>query len=275
MKILFFCPRWGSEHLPIEDFFSRAKKDGYDGVEMLIPTEEKQASDISRLLKQYELSLIAQQGESYIETSFVENMLSFEKHIRNAAAINPLFISSQTGKDYFSFEENCKLLERSFVLEKELDIAITHETHRGKSLYSTAASQPYLNKYEDMKLTADLSHWVIVGETHFHDPIQSAILRQALEKSTHIHARIGHEQGSQVGDPRAPEWEQYLELYFKWWEQIVLNLKKRKANYATITPEFGPPMYMPLLPFTKAPVGNQWEINVFMMNYLRDRLLNI
>jgi len=39
----------------------------------------------------------------------------------------------------------------------------------------------------------------------------------------------------------------------------------------TITPEFGPPPYFPILPWTKAPVGSQWDINLHMMQLLRRR----
>lgn len=40
----------------------------------------------------------------------------------------------------------------------------------------------------------------------------------------------------------------------------------------TITPEFGPAPYMPLLPFTQQPLGNQWEINRKMMERLQTTL---
>jgi hypothetical protein len=40
----------------------------------------------------------------------------------------------------------------------------------------------------------------------------------------------------------------------------------------TVTPEFGPPPYLPVLPWTQMPVASQWDINVHMMHLLRDRL---
>jgi hypothetical protein len=42
----------------------------------------------------------------------------------------------------------------------------------------------------------------------------------------------------------------------------------------TITPEFGPAPYMPALPFTQQPIGNQWKINMDIMNYLKSNLKN-
>jgi len=39
----------------------------------------------------------------------------------------------------------------------------------------------------------------------------------------------------------------------------------------TITPEFGPFPYMVSLPGTNEPIANQWEVNLFMMNLLKER----
>jgi hypothetical protein len=49
---------------------------------------------------------------------------------------------------------------------------------------------------------------------------------------------------------------------------------KRKEQTITILTEFGPPDYMPVLPYTRLPVANQWEINVYMLNLLRKRYSN-
>jgi hypothetical protein len=48
-------------------------------------------------------------------------------------------------------------------------------------------------------------------------------------------------------------------------------LKNQKGEPITILTEFGPPMYLPVVPYTQQPLANQWEINVYMLNYLRNR----
>lgn len=35
--------------------------------------------------------------------------------------------------------------------------------------------------------------------------------------------------------------------------------------------EFGPPDYMPTVPYTRQPLSDQWAINVYMMQLLRKR----
>ena len=43
----------------------------------------------------------------------------------------------------------------------------------------------------------------------------------ALARVDHIHARIGHPEGPQVNDPRAPEWENAVKAHLEWWDKIV------------------------------------------------------
>ena len=95
---------------------------------------------------------------------------------------------------------------------------------------------------------------------------------KAPRKIHHVHARIGHEEGPQVPEPRAPEWKKATDAHFEWWDKVVA-LKKDANVPLTVTTEFGPANYMWTTPYTRQPVADQWEINVFMMNEWRKRYL--
>jgi hypothetical protein len=75
-----------------------------------------------------------------------------------------------------------------------------------------------------------------------------------------------------VSDPQAPEWQPAVEAHVRWWERIAVAKRAAGAERLTVTPEFGPPPYLPVLPWTQMPVASQWDINVHMMHLLRDRL---
>ncbi len=85
-------------------------------------------------------------------------------------------------------------------------------------------------------------------------------VRHALSRADHIHARIGHPEGPQVNDPRAPEWAAQVAAHFGWWDEIVRTRLKAGARYFTFNPEFGPPTYMPTLPHTRQPVADLWDV---------------
>ncbi|MFA9392118.1 MAG: sugar phosphate isomerase/epimerase family protein [Prolixibacteraceae bacterium] len=269
MDILFFCPKWGLEDLSYHDFLVKAKYTGFDGVEMLIPTEKGLKQEIRRLLDQFGLKLIAQQGEAVTAPLFEEHIILFEKHLRNACELNPLFINSQTGKDYFSFDENCILIEKAMEIELQTGVPIIHEIHRGKFTFAPVLMGAYMDKFPQIRFGFDISHWLTVSESTLQDPTQSAIVDRVIKHSGHIHARIGHEEGPQITDPRAPEWQYVVDLHKDWWNKIVQHARKNKAEFFTITPEFGPEPYMQRLPFTQMPVANQREINVHMKDTLK------
>ena len=180
----------------------------------------------------------------------------------------PLYINNHSGKDYFSFEDNIKFIEHTQALAKETGLLICHETHRGRMLFAAHITRNFLEKYPDLKLTLDISHWCNVHESLLAD--QKETIDLALARTEHIHARIGHPEGPQVNDPRAPEWEQTVKQHFEWWDKIV-NRKRRNGERVTILTEFGPPDYMPTYPYTKQPLADQWAINVYMMHLLRKR----
>ena len=97
-------------------------------------------------------------------------------------------------------------------------------------------------------------------------------MKMALERTDHVHARIGHPEGPQVSDPRAPEWKEAVDAHFAWWDKIV-EMKKQKNEMLTVLTEFGPPDYMPTQPYSRKPLADQWAINVHMKDLWRERYL--
>lgn len=266
MNIRFYAPQWGNS-LPFDAFCKNVKGTGYDGVEMGLPFDEKEKQEILAVLSDYDLKLIGQYWQS-VERDLAEHALNYEKHLRNLIAADPVFINCQTGKDYFSFNQNKTLFDLADRLSKESGIEIIHETHRGKSLYAANITHDYLTRIPDLRITLDISHWCNVHESLLEDQEEAVDL--ALVHTAHIHSRIGHPEGPQVNDPRAPEWAEVLEKHLKWWDKIV-EIHRKNNTQLTVTTEFGPATYMPVLPYTQLPVGDQWEINVHMMNLLKKR----
>ena len=260
---------WGYQGT-MDSFCAKVKKEGYDGIELWWPTDNKKAQDeIFAALKKYDLEIGFLCGGSQ---SNPQEHLEFYKRMVDAAAKQniqrPLYINNHSGKDYFSFDDNKKFIEHTQALAKETGLLICHETHRGRMLFAAHITRNFLEKYPDLRLTLDISHWCNVHESLLAD--QKETIDLALSRTDHIHARIGHPEGPQVNDPRAPEWEQTVKQHFEWWDKIV-DRKRRNGEVVTVLTEFGPPDYMPTYPYTKQPLADQWAINVHMMHLLRKR----
>lgn len=267
LKIL--ATSWGFQGT-MDAFCAKAKMEGYDGIELWWPTDNKKVQDeIFTALKAHDLEIGFLCGGSQ---SNPQEHLEFYKRMIDAAAKQtiqrPLYINNHSGKDYFSFEDNKKFIEHTQALAKETGILICHETHRGRMLFAAHITRNFLERYPDLRLTLDISHWCNVHESLLAD--QKETVEMALERTDHIHARIGHPEGPQVNDFRAPEWELVVKQHFEWWDKIV-ERKKRNGERMTILTEFGPPDYMPTMPYTRQALSDQWAINVHMMHLLRKR----
>jgi sugar phosphate isomerase/epimerase len=269
MNIEFYCPLWGSDQISFDDFISNVSAAGYDGVEMPFPIEEPEERERrAAALKAAGLKLIAQHWET--ETGDPEaHADEYEKRLRNLAAADPEFISSQTGRDFFEFEDGLAILARAAKVSEETGTTITHETHRSKLTFAAHITRRFLEKLPKMRLTLDVSHWFCVHERFLAD--QEDALALAISRTDHIHARIGHDQGSQVTDFRMPEWKGALERHLSVWDRIIERARNEGREKFTVTPEFGPSPYMLCAPGTDKPMAVQWDMNVDMMNLLRDR----
>jgi sugar phosphate isomerase/epimerase len=270
-KLKLLATKWGFTGT-MDEFCSKVKKEGYDGMEIWWPTEQKDQDEVFQALKKYELEVgFLTAGH---EANFNDNFASFKKMIDAAAANKvqkPLYINCHSGKDYFSSEQGKQIIEHTLALSKSAGIKICHETHRSRLLYSAPIARQYMESIPGLRITLDVSHWCNVHESLLND--QPETLALAIQRTDHIHARIGHPEGPQVNDPRAPEWEAAVKAHLAWWDQIV-TLKKQKGETLTILTEFGPPDYMPTLPYTRRPLADQWAINVYMMQLLRQRYQN-
>jgi len=266
LKIL--ATKWGNSQT-IHEFCQRVKSEGYDGIEVWWPKVKKEQAELLQALKEFDLSAGYLCGDG--NSDFQKNFNAFKEYLSDATAnkiLPPLYINCHAGRDFFSYEENKQFIDYTTQASAQTGIPIYHETHRSRILFAAPVAKKYLMENPALKITFDVSHWCNVSESLLQDQPDNVAL--AIERAEHIHARVGHAEGPQVNDPRAPEWEAAVKAHFGWWDKIV-ERKKRKGELITILTEFGPPDYMPTMPYTRQPLADQWAINGYMMQLLRKR----
>ena len=251
-------------------FCRKVRDAGYNGVEYGIPNEvtNKELDEAWNRFEKYDLEVIPQHYGTYDA--------EFEKHLNNYAGwldmVEPyqaLKIDSQTGKDYFTFEQNNKLIERASEHSRACGVEVFHETHRNKFTFAAHITFDYLKRIPGLRITLDVSHWINVAESFLQD--QPDAMELAIQRTEHIHARVGYPEGPQVPDPAAPEWNEALQHHLHWWDKIIERKQSESNSMVTITPEFGPHPYMVHLPYSQVPISNQWENNIYMLNLLKER----
>lgn len=266
LKIL--ATNWGFEG-SMQEYIAKVKQEGYDGIEIWWPIEEKELNELADLLTKNNLEVGFLCGAQ--DTNYQEHFTFFKKMVEAAAMnklLKPLYINCHSGRDYFTYEQNKSFIDFTTPLARQTGIKICHETHRSRILFAAPAARNYFDKMPDLRITFDVSHWCNVSESLLGN--QADTLRMAIERTDHIHARIGHPEGPQVNDPRAPEWKEALSAHLAWWDKIV-DIKRKNNQTLTVLTEFGPADYMPTEPYTRKPLADQWAINVYMKDLLRER----
>lgn len=268
MDIVYCKSKWEMWDDTLEAFVQRARNDGFTATEVYLRSVKEPVDEIVAIHHTYGMALV---GQILTEGRTAdEHLRSLDEQAEVALQCGSVLVNNHAGRDIFSFEDNVRIFQRMVDLSRESGVTFIAETHRGRPTYSAVETRRYLEAVPELRLAADFSHWMVVHESDLSD--QDDNVAAAIDRSAHIHARVGYEEGPQVPDPRAPEWEHHVANHLQLWQRIVDRHRQAGADVLTITPEFGPPNYMHTQPFTKEPVADTWEVNVYMRDLLEQKL---
>ena len=274
LSIEFYAPRWGSEDISWSVFLDKVKSHAFDGVEVYpLQTPHEKLEMLVRLADMgLEFSLL--HAEMKEGRDFNKYLVAMERNLYElvnyqTSTIKPQFITSQTGREYYTKDQMAECFAICDRISQESSISIIQETHRNKWSYAAHVVKDYLKEFPSLKLALDFSHWVCVSESYLED--QEDAIELAIKHGVHLHARVGHTQGPQVTDPRAPENAEALQNHLNWRDKWARHLIQNNAHSCTITPEFGPYPYMAHQCYTQNPVASQWERNCYIKDLLKKR----
>ncbi len=262
MNFEIYKSLWGMNDT-LENNVARIAEHGFDGVEFVL--SQLPAARLRRSLARHRLRflpMVVTEGGDWRA-----HYASFEKQTRAAARFEPRSITAHSSRDWFTFDDQCRFFERALKLSERLGVPVTHETHRTRALFSLPAVERLLRTFPELNLVADFAHLTVVHESLLQD--QKAALDLAIARTRHIHGRVGHAEGGQVPEPRAPEWRTQVRLHERWWLRAVAAMRKAGVDVVTFTSEYGPPDYMQALPYTRRPLADVWEIGVWQAERFR------
>ncbi len=194
----------------------------------------------------------------------------FREQLEDLSRMGVKKAAAQAGADSFPLDEAMAFFRECLAMANDHGVDVCFETHRARPFYNPWTTRDLLEALPDLRLTGDFSHWMAVIDRWPHDCME--LFEEAAKRSGHIHARVGHEKGPQIVDPRDPLWSEHIALHMRWW-QIALDAAKDRGEDLTISPEFGPPPYMTTQPFTGEPLADLVEINAHVLGLLKSTLL--
>jgi hypothetical protein len=217
---------------------------GYDGVEvpLFLVEDVKSFAKRAAAASMTVVPLILT-GGPFRQGDAAAHIADLQKQLERLREIDVPHVKVHGGRDDFSesgaqwfFDAACDLQDRSGRL-------LAHETHRGRILYTPWRTAALIEPRPSVRLVCDYSHWTTVTETLLAD--YAGVLQLCASRAVQIDARIGFEEGPQIGDPRAPFWSAHVEWFMTQWRTILDAQRQRGAPEFYINPEFLPHHYMP------------------------------
>ncbi|KAF2962693.1 hypothetical protein GQX73_g10880 [Xylaria multiplex] len=173
----------------------------------------------------------------------------YRENIQKAKFLKPVKINSHSGSDFWTPDEAVYFFQRTLDIDREEGVEglVCHETHRNRALYTPYATDYVLRRVPQLKITADFSHWVVVGERLLDQAEEDReILDRVIPHVHHIHTRIGTTQSSQCPAPLDPAFTAEREFFENIWVRIVKYRVEKDPNAViTFVPEYGPFPYHP------------------------------
>jgi len=143
MELKILCPQWGHENLDLEDFFTHVKTAGYDGVDTWLPEDRAGRTRFIRLMNEYGLLMVSHQHQAK-GNNIVEFCKSFEYYLNLSLESGPVLINSHSGRDFFSVEQQLRVIDTAENFSVKNNIRVAHETHRGRIGFSPVNSREFL-----------------------------------------------------------------------------------------------------------------------------------
>ena len=243
-----FKTLWGVTQ-PLAELLPQLKARGYQGVEACMPFTSP--ADRAALLSACRAGTISK-VVLMLQTSgdsVSQHLASLDAQLAEAVAFSAHAhcINIHGGADSWSFSQSSEYFAGFLQLEQKykplgLGMPLLHETHRGRILYSPWASVPLLRAFPTLLLTADLSHWVVVGERH----LAAEELELVAARTRHIHARPCSPNQIQLRSCASPHHAADLEAFKGYWRTIFKAQIALGTGPCSVDPELGPFPYHPV-----------------------------
>lgn len=257
MEIRHYKALWGMTEPTLDDQLKRIKAAGFDGFENpVMPHNEVKAA-----CEKHDLG--------YIAMLFVEDAENLKKGLGEAYDGGADKVTVHAGRCYWPYEQGAKFFEEALKVVEGHPFEVNFETHRGRLLFEPQSTARYLKDFPTLHLCADLSHWTCVCESMLGE--QKEAMDGMTKRTRHIHARVGHEEGPQVPDPRKPQWEGHVKRFEQMWDAIRAAHVERGAKMMTVDPEFGPPNYLWTNPADGKPLADLFDVCAWMKDRLKER----
>ena len=257
----------GGREWSFEEKLERIAGAGFTGVFAIPPAPEDERR-WSRALEQHGLSLGL--------AAFPRERGQLAAFMELAAALGTSYVTSQVAGPLLGDVEAVALLEA--LVEEAGAAGIPHfvETHRGRVTQDLVRTADYLEAIPDLRLTVDLSHYVVAGEISLVRLELSggeidAAFEPVLRRASAIHGRVSN--GEQVQIDVGAEGEHPMVAHFaRWWRRAMERFREQgcAGDVLPFVCELGPPPYAVTDGVDGRELSDRWKQSLVLKRVAED-----
>ena len=234
---------------------------GFDGAGVRF-FDYKYAKEVTDFLR---VNNMTWQAQCYPKS--VDDLKPIIEHVRELGADH---INLQPDVRPYRLEDCIPLIEGWRRIAHDAHIPMHIETHRDRMTTDLFFTLHLLDCFPDMRMTADISHYVVGRE--FAWPISEenhALMHRILDHAWGFHGRVASREQVQIqiSFPHQKEW---VDLFMGWWEYGFRSWRQRAPQDATLTflCELGPKEYA-MTGADGYELSDRWEEAQMMMRMIR------
>lgn len=224
--------------LSFEERFDLAKAAGFDGMAIDLGAMSLEAA--RAVAPNY-----ARSGLKSLLIAFPQSIEDLRPALRFAKEIGSRFVIVVGQVMPIRVPEMIDVVEAWLAIAAEERMPIQFETHRNCITNDLFATLQLLDAVPQMRLSADLSHYVVDREMPCPPPAQMrAMISKVLVRSDSFQGRVAGR--GQIQLPLAfPQNRKWVELFLAWWEEGLGSFasRSRPEGEAVFLCELGPPDY--------------------------------
>jgi hypothetical protein len=203
--------------------------------------------------------------------AFPHDTDSLEPLLEMAAQLQATQVNVIGGVMPLSAVDAIPVIEAWLAMAAKFPFPVLLETHRNGTLNDLFYTLEVLEHLPELRLCADLSHFVIDRELQL--PLSSIDhdhLTRILEHSDSFQGRISNNQQIQIALD-FPQHDAWVEQYRRWWAQGFQAWSNRQSQDATLRflVELGPPPYA-ITGADQRELSDRWSEGLLIRRWVKD-----